>query len=80
MSHHRRVKKPQTVEQVPPRVDNNLLQDEAAHYLRSKPRTLEKWRLEGVGPAYVKVGHRVVYRRADLERWMESRLVDPAMR
>jgi excisionase family DNA binding protein len=33
-------------------------------------RTLERWRVEGVGPTYVKAGRRVLYRREDVERWL----------
>jgi predicted DNA-binding transcriptional regulator AlpA len=35
--------------------------------------TLAKLRLKGNGPTYCKLGRRVVYRRADLEQWLESR-------
>ena len=31
------------------------------------PRTLERWRWTGEGPAYVKIGGRVVYRLDDVE-------------
>jgi predicted site-specific integrase-resolvase len=31
-------------------------------------RTLERWRVEGNGPTYVKAGRRVLYRRDDVER------------
>ena len=36
-------------------------------------RTLERWRATGDGPAYVKVGHRVRYRRSALDRWLRQR-------
>lgn len=32
-------------------------------------KTLERWRVEGRGPAFVKMGRRVVYRRDDLLTW-----------
>lgn len=35
--------------------------------------TQAKWRLSGFGPAYLKLGSRVAYRRADVEAWLESR-------
>ncbi|MFY9820033.1 MAG: helix-turn-helix domain-containing protein [Thermoanaerobaculia bacterium] len=44
--------------------------EEAARFLRLQPQTLEAWRLRGTGPAFVKLGRRVVYRRAALERFM----------
>ena len=36
------------------------------------PRTLEKWRITGEGPAFRKFGRRVVYAERDLEKWAES--------
>ena len=36
--------------------------------------TLQRWRTDGTGPAYVKLGkRRVGYLAADLQRWVESR-------
>lgn len=46
-----------------------LTQKEAADLLRVSARTLERHRLTGTGPAYVKVGRKVVYRPADIEAW-----------
>jgi excisionase family DNA binding protein len=52
-----------------------LTQDEAAEYLRVSPRTLERWRLLGIGPRYVKLGGRkVACRLADLDAWINSQL------
>lgn len=45
---------------------------EAAHLIGLSPRTLEKYRTFGAGPAYRKIGGRVVYRQADLEAWAEQ--------
>jgi predicted DNA-binding transcriptional regulator AlpA len=47
---------------------------QAASVLGLAPSTLAKLRLSGHGPAYCKLGRRVVYRRADLEAWLESRV------
>ena len=33
------------------------------------PRTLEQWRWRGVGPRYLKLGGRVVYRLEDVEHF-----------
>ena len=46
---------------------------QAAKMLGLATSTLAKLRLNGNGPTYCKLGRRVVYRRADLERWLESR-------
>lgn len=43
---------------------------EAADYLRIRPQTLEVWRCHGGGPAFVKLGRRVVYRLESLERFI----------
>lgn len=44
----------------------------AGAVLGLSPRTLEKLRVTGGGPAYRKLGRRVVYAPADLERWAEA--------
>lgn len=44
--------------------------DEAADILRTKVRTLERWRHTGGGPIFLKIGRRVVYRNDDLEQWL----------
>lgn len=39
---------------------------EAARFLRLSPRSLERWRVDGEGPRFVKMGRRVVYEGRDL--------------
>jgi predicted DNA-binding transcriptional regulator AlpA len=46
----------------------------AAKIIGLSPSTLAKLRLTGNGPIYCKLGRRVVYRREDLEAWLESRV------
>lgn len=36
------------------------------------PRTLERWRLLGRGPRYVKVGRRVAYTEEALATWLQQ--------
>ena len=48
---------------------------EAASYVKLSPVTMERKRLTGDGPPYVKIGKAVRYRRADLDAWLESRLI-----
>jgi len=50
---------------------------DAADYLKIPRQTLAMWRHKGVGPAYVKVGRRVMYRRIDLDRWIDGQAVNP---
>jgi predicted DNA-binding transcriptional regulator AlpA len=45
---------------------------EAAIYCGSSASTFAKLRLYGGGPAYVKIGRRVVYDPADLDLWLAS--------
>ena len=45
---------------------------EAARLLGLSHRTLEKHRTYGTGPAYRKIGGRVVYAPADLQAWVEK--------
>lgn len=52
-----------------------LTQVEAARWLRLSERTLERLRLHGGGPMYVKAGRSVRYREADLEAWIAARVV-----
>ena len=42
----------------------------AARFIGVSKRTLEKWRYEGGGPPYLKLGRRVLYCLADLEEWI----------
>ena len=35
-------------------------------------RTLQKWRLQGIGPRFIKLGHAVRYDVRDLEEYIES--------
>jgi excisionase family DNA binding protein len=51
-----------------------LTQAETAELLRLSERTLERWRVIGGGPAYVKLGKRVLYPRTELHRWIASHL------
>ena len=53
---------------MPPRY---LRTAEAARFLSLSPRTLEKHRIYGTGPAYRKIGARVVYAVADLNAWAD---------
>jgi hypothetical protein len=49
----------------------------AAERLFVSERTLSNWRYQGRGPAYLKVGGKIVYRIAVLEAWLEARTTSP---
>lgn len=37
------------------------------------PRTLKRWRDQRVGPPFVKMGRKILYRRDAVEAWLLSR-------
>ena len=49
----------------------HLNQVELAARWKISPRTLERWRWTGEGPAFIKIGGRVVYAIADLQAWAD---------
>lgn len=50
----------------------NLLTEEVARRLRLSPRTLERWRYQGIGPKYRRIGGRVVYPAEEIEHFEVS--------
>lgn len=56
-----------------------MSREEAAVYLGLSPLTMDGWRSQGRGPAYVKLGKgpraRVSYRKQDLDAFIESKLI-----
>jgi predicted site-specific integrase-resolvase len=44
-----------------------LTQKTLAHRWGISPRTLERWRVLGVGPTFIKLNWRVLYRLEDVE-------------
>jgi excisionase family DNA binding protein len=49
-----------------------LTEDEAADYLRVRPRTLQRWRQLGRGPKFTRAGRRILYRMADLQQYLRE--------
>jgi hypothetical protein len=49
-----------------------LTPQEYARYRRCSLRTLDRERADGRGCPYVRLGARVLYRRADIERYVEA--------
>lgn len=47
---------------------------EVPDYLGVKMQTLARWRHEGFGPPWVRMGRLIYYRSSDLHAWIESRL------
>jgi predicted DNA-binding transcriptional regulator AlpA len=58
--------------------DQELLKTpEAARVLGKHPQELSDWRHQGRGPAYVKMGRSVRYRRTDIAAFIASNIVEP---
>lgn len=38
---------------------------------------LAQWRHKGIGPAYYRLGRKIVYRGSDLNEWASSNRIDP---
>ena len=55
--------------------ENLLTLTEVAKLTRLSKRTLERMRVTGDGPRFCKLGRRVVYRLADIDAWVASRVV-----
>lgn len=45
---------------------------QAAEYLGVSRGWLETLRSRGAGPAYARIGARIIYDRRDLDRWVDS--------
>jgi excisionase family DNA binding protein len=45
---------------------------EAAAYVPCGVSTLNKLRVSGGGPRYIKIGNRVLYDQRDLDKWIED--------
>lgn len=47
----------------------------AAPYIKHAESTMNRWRVEGSGPPFIKLGRKVFYRKADLDAWLERHVV-----
>jgi predicted site-specific integrase-resolvase len=52
----------------------HLRQKDLAARWHVSPRTLERWRWIGTGPAFLKVEGRVIYRLEDVEAYEQAQL------
>lgn len=62
-------------------ITSDLLDEtQAAEYCHLSKKTLQAWRSARIEnqPPFIKLGRRVFYRPADLDRWIEANLVAPA--
>ena len=66
------------------RIDGKSIRDwgewlsskEAAEYTRLGFSTLAKLRLKGGSAPYTKIGEKILYKRSDLDAWLESKRVN----
>lgn len=56
-----------------PMLPHRLGVEDAAKYTGLSVSTLNKLRVFGGGPVFLKLGRRVAYDVADLERWLETK-------
>ena len=56
-----------------PTGDDTLIRASAVpRYIGLAAQTLARWRHEGIGPRYVKIGRLVAYRAGELRRWIKE--------
>jgi predicted DNA-binding transcriptional regulator AlpA len=58
-------------------MDALLTPAEVAERLRRPVATVRYWRAMGIGPKSANVGGRVLYRRSDVEAWVEEKFNAP---
>ncbi len=56
-------------------MENLLNTKQLADYLGVAESTIIQYRLKGIGPRYVKIGHLVRYRKVDAEEWVDKQAV-----
>lgn len=55
-------------------METYLTEAEFCERYRVPPRTAQRWRVTGAGPAFVRMGpRRIAYREGDCEAWAKSR-------
>ena len=64
-------------EQAPLLGDEFLSPESLARELGISPRTLARWHVERVAPPRIVIGRTVLYRRASVREWLESREETP---
>lgn len=55
---------------------DRLTVKDAAEHVGLSASTLNKMRVEGRGPRYMRLGNRVIYRRQDLDAYLERSVVE----
>ena len=55
---------------------NTFTVNEVAAKLQLSKATLNRWRVTGEGPKFLKLGGAIRYRETDVNDWLEGHLVD----
>ena len=58
---------------------NYVLSDPELELIGDRDK-LAQWRHKGMGPAFYRLGRKIIYRGADLNAWAEATRVDPGKR
>lgn len=61
-------------EAIKPPSDTLLRVQQAADLLGLSAGTLDKWRVTGGGPEFIKLGRRILYRRETLEKFISGKI------
>ena len=71
--------KPPQIGEIETIAGDMLTTADAAQYLGLAPATLNKWRVHGTGPTFIKLGRAVRYRHSDLDAYLASNTQLPAL-
>jgi len=55
---------------------NYVLGDKELNLIGDRDK-LAQWRHKGMGPAFYRLGRKIIYRGADLNAWADAQRVDP---
>jgi Helix-turn-helix domain len=55
--------------------DELMDRSQASDYLHTPTATLASWAYKRIGPEFYRVGKRCLYRRSELDRWLETQRV-----
>ena len=61
----------------PQLLDGYVSEREAAPELKKCQRTMQRWRRQGIGPPWTKIGNRIYYRVDAVKRWLREQEVEP---
>jgi len=64
----------QALETLPGDDDHVIPAKQISRYTGIKPQTHARWRHEGIGPKYVRLGGRVFYRAGDVRAWIRGQV------